>query len=109
MKVQITKNFATLGDMTGDQDSFEMNQSINKNRKIAPLRDSFFLSLSGDALNLMEDSQLDACFNPSKLQFFVHKELTETGYEILSDGFQRTLGLSKLDGALSQLSAETRI
>lgn len=95
--------------MTGDQELFEMNQSINKNGKIAPLRDSFFLSLSGDALNLMDDGQLDSCFNPSKLQFFVHKELTDTGYEILSYRFQRTLGPSKLDRALSQLSAETRI
>ena len=75
--------------MTGDQESFEMNQSINKNGKISPLRDSFFLSLSGDALNFMEDSQLDSCFNPSKLQFFVRKKMTETGYDILSHGFLR--------------------
>ena len=95
--------------MTGHQGSFEMNQSINKNGKITPLRDSFFLSLSGDAVNFMEDSQLDACFNPSKLHFFVHKEITDTGYEILSNGFQRALGPSKLDRALSQLSAEIRI
>ena len=94
--MQLTKNFATLGDMTGDHESFEMNQSINKNGKIAPLRDTFFLSLSGDALNLMDDGQLDSCFNPSKLQFFVHKELTETGYEILSDGFLGTLGIGSL-------------
>ena len=78
--------------MTGDEESFEMNQSINKNGKISPLRDSFFLSLSGDALNFMEDSQLDSCFNPSKLQFFVHKEMTETGYEILSNGFLQKPG-----------------
>lgn len=74
--------------MASNSEAFEINQSINKNGKIAPLRDTFFLSLSGDALNLMTEEQLDACFNPSKLQFFIYKQLIDTGYELLSDGFR---------------------
>ena len=64
---------------------------------MGPLRDTFYLSLSGDALNLMDD-KLDSCFNPSKLQFFVHNEIVDTGYKVLSHGFSFYIQFYESDG-----------
>ena len=34
----------------GNKNAFEANQNLNANGKIAPLRDTFYLSLSGEVI-----------------------------------------------------------
>merc|ERR1712227_505429 len=68
--VQITKNFATLGEMVGD--------------------DTVYLVLSGEAITAeMMGNKVDSCFNPLNLQFFIHNELVEDGYEVLSEDYTK--------------------
>jgi len=49
--VQFTKNFATLGEMLGDDSKLEMNQKISKKGKVTPTRDTFMLSINGEAVD----------------------------------------------------------
>ena len=55
--------------MTGDDSQFEANQILNAKGRIAPLRDTFFLVMSGDEISadVMGDF-IDTCFNPINLQ-----------------------------------------
>ena len=48
--VQFTKNFATLGEMLGDNTKMEMNQKLKKG-KISPTKDTFMLSINGEAVD----------------------------------------------------------
>ena len=49
--VQFTKNFATLGEMLGDNSKLEMNQKVSKKGKVTPTRDTFMLSINGEAVD----------------------------------------------------------
>ena len=88
--IQVTKNFKTLADMTGDDSLFEANQALNTKGRIGPLRDTFYLVMSGDDISteVMGDF-IDSCFNPSNLQFFIHKTMVEDGYEVLAEDYTR--------------------
>ena len=71
-----------ISDMTGDENQFEVNQILNAKGRIGPLRDTFFLVMSGDIISsdVMGDF-INSCFNPSNLQLRdIHKlsKLTKT-------------------------------
>ena len=40
----------------GNKNAFEANQNLNANGKIAPLRDTFYLSLSGEVIRQVLDA-----------------------------------------------------
>merc|ERR1712003_553945 len=75
---------------TGDDSQFEANQVLNAKGRIAPLRDTFFLVMSGDEIStdVMGDF-IDTCFNPVNLQFFIHKTMVDDGYEVLNEDYTR--------------------
>ena len=55
--------------MTGDENQFEANQIINAKGRIGPLRDTFFLVMSGDVISSeVMGSFINSCFNPLNLQ-----------------------------------------
>ena len=55
--------------MTGDENQFEVNQIINAKGRIGPLRDTFFLVMSGDIISTdVMGTFINSCFNPSNLQ-----------------------------------------
>ena len=58
-----------ISDMTGDENQFEVNQIINAKGRIGPLRDTFFLVMSGDIISTdAMGTFINSCFNPSNLQ-----------------------------------------
>ena len=95
--------------MTGDDSQFEANQILNAKGRIAPLRDTFFLVMSGDEISadVMGDF-IDTCFNPVNLQFFIHKTMVEDGYEVLNEDYTRCYYEDKMANHLGRFSNKTR-
>jgi len=108
--VQITKNFPTLGAMVGDDTVYEANQGLNARGRIAPLRDTFYLVLSGEAITAeMMGTKIDSCFNPLNLQFFIHNELVDEGYEVLSDDYTKCYYEDKMANHLESDCLESAV
>ena len=42
-----------LNPWKGNKNAFEANQNLNANGRIAPLRDTFYLTLSGEVIRLV--------------------------------------------------------
>ena len=91
--------------MTGDDSQFEANQALNAKGRIGPLRDTFFLVMSGDEISsdVMGDF-IDTCFNPINLQFFIHKTLVDDGYEVLTDDYTKCYYEDKMQNHLDWFS-----
>lgn len=97
--VQISKNFPTLADMTGDDTMFEINQEINKKTgKIVPARDSFYLKISGDMVDPEEFEEYASCFAPENLQIFIDETKREDGkgYTVHEENWTKCFYKSKL-------------
>ena len=108
--VQITKNFPTLGAMVGDDTVYEANQGLNARGNIAPLRDTFYLVLSGEAITAeMMGNKVDSCFNPLNLQFFIHNELVDEGYEVLTDDYTKCYYEDKMANHLESDCTESAV
>ena len=92
-------------DMTGDDSQFEANQILNAKGRIGPLRDTFFLVMSGDEISadVMGDF-IDTCFNPVNLQFFIHKTMVDDGYEVLNEDYTRCYYEDKMENHLGRFS-----
>ena len=96
--VQMTKNFPTLSHMTGNDEMLEINQK-KKSDKFVPVRDTFYLSISGDLVDpqkMKEDNFFDSCFDPSKILFNIVERKTETGYQVLQEDFAKCYYKTKL-------------
>ena len=93
-------------DMTGDDSQFEANQILNAKGRIGPLRDTFFLVMSGDEISadVMGDF-IDTCFNPVNLQFFIHKTMVDDGYEVLNEDYTRCYYEDKMENHLGRFSS----
>lgn len=92
-------------DMTGNDSQFEANQILNSKGRIAPLRDTFFLVMSGNEISadVMGDF-FDTCFNPVNLQFFIHKTMVDDGYEVLNEDYTRCYYEDKMENHLGRFS-----
>jgi len=110
--LQITKNFRTLAEMTGNDQMTELNQRWKKKKgtdekKMGPLRDSFYLEIAGDIVAPGEMAgKFESCFDPTNVVINIVKKKSETGYELLTNDltacyYRRKLG-EKLNGVCKE-------
>ena len=105
--LQITKNFRTLAEMTG-KDQTEINQQWKKKKgtdekKMVPLRDSFYLEIAGDIVSPDEmPEKFESCFDPRNVVINIVKTKSDTGYKLMTNDltacyYRRKLG-ERLNG-----------
>ena len=88
--IQITKNYPTLGAMTGDKKMLEINQKRVNGRYLPP-RDTFLLSVQGDVISAeaMGEKEFAKCFNPSNLSLSIVGEKKEGGYVVYDQDYTK--------------------
>ena len=71
----------------------------------AILRDTFFLVMSGDEISSdVMGNFIDTCFNPTNIQFFIHKTLVDDGYEVLTEDYTKCYYENKMKNHLGWFS-----